>query len=793
MIINLRLQKLKTPFFIMLSVCLFFPFISNAQENPDVISSYENYSNLPREIAYVHLNKSVYLKGECIGFSAYVLDKNTKKPSDLTANLYCTISDKDNKIIKSQLIKVENGFSVGTFDINEDFSSGDYTFMAYTNWMKNFEEQNIFVESIKIIDPEIDAIIKSETLENKIDAQFLPEGGHFVSEIQNTVGVVIKNEAGFGIAETQGEILDNLNNVITTFKTNKFGIGRFILTPKIGETYKAKIENLGKTFIFQINNIKPKGITLALTDLGKNIAIKFSTNPSTLPDIKNTTYKLSIHNGKDIKMILFSFENLETLKLIKKEDLNPGINIFTVFDSKNNPVLERLYFNHDGVNVYAINEPTVSKDFDSLIVNFSVKQFNLNTKHKMSISVLHSDTKGYGSHHNIASYSLLQPYVNGYIENGAYYFQDIDRKKKYELDNLLITQGWSSYDWDTIFTKTPNNTFVFENGIGFQANINSKKSNQFLMFALRENKGDVFVVGDNEKSFIKTSLFPSDNEKLNIGEINKKSKMDKPNLYIQFSPSKVPEYINSYETLKPNSIPYTVATQIQPFAASILDETQQLDEVLIEARKEETRIEQLERRAAGRLDFFDDRKRRSNRSLAQYLSGKGFVTSDYGGILTITIRNPITPNNTTPVVYLNGSLLSDFGFLATFDMNSVDYIEINKSGVGEGMRGGAGVIKLWTDPNVEFRTRYGENYKDYKFPLTFSKAKMFYTPKYNYYKTQFFKEYGVIGWKPNITIDANGQASFQVFNTTNDYIKIFIEGIDNDGNFIIDEKVIPVN
>jgi hypothetical protein len=783
---------------IYLIICLLFlsiinPFEAFSQENIDVIASYNSYSKLPREVAYVHLNKSIYIKGECIGFSAYVLDKNTKKPSSITTNLYCTISNKDNTVTRSIMVKVKDGYAVGTFDLNEDFISGDYKFMAYTNWMKNFEEQNIFVETLKIIDPKTDNIIKSESIENNIDAQFLPEGGHLVTDIQNTIGVIIKNSEGFGISEVQGEILNKENTVITSFKTNAKGIGRVLLTPQMGQTYTAKINYLGKLFSFNITNIKPRGIALSLTDLGKNVAIKMSTNTSTFKDIEGAMYKLAIHNGTDIKIIEFGFENLEVLKLIKKEDLNPGINIFTVFDKNNRPLLERLYFNHDSINIYDIDQPTVSKDFDSLVVNFSVKQPNLGTKHNISISVLHPDTKSYGSHQNIASYTLLQPYVKGYIENGAYYFQNIDRKKKYELDNLLLTQGWSSYDWNTIFKKPPTNTFVFENGIGFQANINSKKSNQFLMFALRESKGDVFVVGDNEKSFIKTSLFPSDNEKLNIGEINSKGKMDKPNLYIQFSPSKIPEYINSYETLKPNSIPYTVATQIQPFASSILDETQQLDEVLIDVRKEETRIEELEKRARGTLDFFDDKKRRSNRTLAQYLSRKGFVTTDYGGILTISVRNPSTPNNSTPVVYLNGVLLSDFGFLATFDMNSIDYIELNKSGIGEGLRGGAGAIKIWTDPNIQFRTQYGENYKDYEFPITFSKAKTFYTPKYNFYKSQFFKEYGVIGWKPAVTVDADGKAKFQVFDTSSDYIKIFVEGIDNDGNFIIDEKVITIN
>ena len=78
----------------------------NNSATDSIISSFENYSDLPREVAYVHLNKSTYVKGEAIGFSAYVLDKDTKTPSALTTNLYCTISDSNNTTIKQKLIHI---------------------------------------------------------------------------------------------------------------------------------------------------------------------------------------------------------------------------------------------------------------------------------------------------------------------------------------------------------------------------------------------------------------------------------------------------------------------------------------------------------------------------------------------------------------------------------------------------------------------------------------------------------------------------------------------------------------
>ena len=59
-------------------------------------------------------------------------------------------------------------------------------------------------------------------------------------------------------------------------------------------------------------------------------------------------------------------------------------------------------------------------------------------------------------------------------------FKNINRKKLNELDLLLLTQGWSKYDWNNIFKKPPINNFEFENGIDVTVNLNnSLKKNQF--------------------------------------------------------------------------------------------------------------------------------------------------------------------------------------------------------------------------------------------------------------------------------------------------------------------------
>ena len=71
----------------------------SSQEELDILEAYDDYTEAPREVVYLHLNKSTYIIGETLGFTAYVLDKNDKEPSVLTSNLYVTIEDHSQNII----------------------------------------------------------------------------------------------------------------------------------------------------------------------------------------------------------------------------------------------------------------------------------------------------------------------------------------------------------------------------------------------------------------------------------------------------------------------------------------------------------------------------------------------------------------------------------------------------------------------------------------------------------------------------------------------------------------------
>jgi len=529
-------------------------FVSNSQNTNDIFETYEEYIDTPREVVYLHLNKSTYIKGENIGFTAYVLDKKEKTPSQITTNLYVSISDKNNKIIKQQLVRVTNGIASNVIQLDSLFTSGIYNIMAYTNYMRNFNETNFFTEAVKVIDPDVEPYIDKPLVKNSIDAHFLPESGHLLHGIVNNIGVVIKDSQGFGLTHVSGEVLDNNNKVLTTFKTNSVGIGKFPLLANISSTYWVKINYGNENFSFPLGHIVEKnGVVLSVKRLKSKLFASVVTNKETLDQLKNNRYTLMLHNGKDYEIMDIYFNDAtEINKVIEFANIPSGTNILTLFDEDEKPVAERLFFNYEGIKIVDSNKVSATKNADSITINLNFRGVSSELYNNVSVSVLPQDTRSYNRHNNILSQVFLQPYVKGPIEYGKFYFENIDEKKRYELDNLLLTQGWSSYDWNNLFIpeKLP---YPFEQGISIIANVNNKDHTEdtFILHHFKDSQPRYKQVSDGDNSLVFENLFPSETNRIFISRIKNEEDLAPAQLYLQPVPNSIPELRTNFNPLQP--------------------------------------------------------------------------------------------------------------------------------------------------------------------------------------------------------------------------------------------------
>ncbi|MEE9406465.1 MAG: hypothetical protein V3V28_00180 [Polaribacter sp.] len=328
--------------------------------------------------------------------------------------------------------------------------------------MKNFKEQNFSVQPFTVINPDETKEIKNKSISDKIDAQFLPESGHLLANTRNVIGLIIKDENSFGIPDVFGDLLDSKNEVLASFTVNNLGIGRFSFVPENDEKYTVRIVYNNKESFFSINNIEQKGVVLSTIQKENEVILSIKTNKLTLPSIKNKMYKVTLHNGKKLTNYPVKFNRKNTIYHIFETDLlSPGVNVFTLFDELNNPIAERLAFNFRGVKTATSDAFNVKKSTDSLAISLSYKTINIAKLNNISVSVLPTDTIAYKHHHNIVSYNYLQPYLKGEIENAQYYFNIINNTTKFHLDNLLITQGWSSYSWYNIFNQSSKINYFF--------------------------------------------------------------------------------------------------------------------------------------------------------------------------------------------------------------------------------------------------------------------------------------------------------------------------------------------
>lgn len=121
----------------------------------------------------------------------------------------------------------------------------------------------------------------------------------------------------------------------------------------------------------------------------------------------------------------------------------------------------------------------------SLALKVYIKTFTTTKWSNLSISILPESTKSYNHNNSLLSQLFIQPYVNSTVESDSQYFSD-DIKANYNLNVLLLTQGWSSYDWNTMFNYNAAIIYPFEGGIDVVSTINGPNPRTYIVYPIND-------------------------------------------------------------------------------------------------------------------------------------------------------------------------------------------------------------------------------------------------------------------------------------------------------------------
>ncbi|MFL1894436.1 hypothetical protein ACJRPK_01960 [Aquimarina sp. 2-A2] len=750
-----------------------------------------NFYKIPRESLFVHLNKTTFLKGEEVFFKGYVYDRNNQLPAISTKEVKVEVFDTTDVVRFEGTYPCNNGFFKGNIVVDSLYNSQKYFVRVSTNWMNNFVEDISFSHEFSVLDSKVSSKVLQK---NRVaNIQIFPEGGDLISGTKNTVGVKISDNNGMGILTKSGQLIDDAENIITNFETNKLGFAKLNTTFDANKKYYISIDLDGSEYKKELPIAKDIGLGLSVNNrLRHRIPIRFNYNKETAQYFSNKQCYFFLHKNKDIKKIKINFNENETDKLIylDREDLYSGVNTITIFVD-GTPIAERKIYNYKKDSSSEVKIDFFKEERDSLIFGVRLAS-NLKKTYNISVSVLPKETKVYNPAENIISSLSLKPYIKGPIENPKYYFTDIDEDKKEALDLLLITQGWTQYDWENLLDPNKEPLNDFRQGITLKGKLqgnNLKNIDKVLLLKSKYHESKIVDL-TMDKSFVLTDFFADKNENLKFSALKSNGKFVKKGVYFQ-------ELVSSFNRpLSKDILPiapldYEVFTSVK-IPQSFLANSEILDEVLIRGKEKEKEknpfvLDHINRKAK----VITEREANYYPTILDYIQNNGFRVK-YGALsknstnfndITLVPVNNTSDSFSPPAVYIDDMYVYDMSVLLDLSTEYVDRILIDPRGSTTNLRG-SGTIMIYKKQNLDISTTGGLDFFVYKITNGFEKIKKFYTPTYNPGMKEFFINYAAIHWEPELKLEDGVPVPFKIHKNDVKNISFFIEGMADNGDLI---------
>lgn len=457
-------RKIYRSFIFIATGLLVYPVYTNAQENDVLlIEKFTAYTQKAiQEKVFVHTDKDLYLAGEVAWFKLYVVNGSTHKPLDLSKVGYIEILDQLNKSVLQAKSGLTKGEGTGSFFLPVTLNSGTYTLRAYTNWMKNAGADYFFQKTIHIINSQKALPLTASPNVDDIDIRFFPEGGNLVNNLQSRVAVKAVSSNGKSIAYN-GKITDETGRTVVGFSSFHAGIGSFLFTPQRGHSYKAVIETeTKKQLTKELPSIYNDGYVMLVTE-GRNnrlsVHIESNTNDG-------DAYVL-VHNRQVLnKALHVALKNGIADIFLEKNQQGDGISHITVFNSKRQPVCERLIFTYptQRLDISAQTDMQQYTTRNKINISLATKTEDQHAGGaSMSMSVFRVDSLQTTNDVTINTYLLLSSDLKGNIESPGWYFTNVSAETVDAMDNLMLTHGWRRFAWENIMQgKPPAFSFVPE-------------------------------------------------------------------------------------------------------------------------------------------------------------------------------------------------------------------------------------------------------------------------------------------------------------------------------------------
>ncbi|MGN6180063.1 MAG: hypothetical protein ACTHNW_12825, partial [Mucilaginibacter sp.] len=793
------------------------PVDSTVSKN--VIAKLNDYNaNHVTEKAYLHFDRPYYAAGDTMFFKAYITTGDDHQPSTQSSILHVDLIDGKGQINKSIALGIVDGLAWGDFVLPDSLSGGNYQVRAYTEWMRNTGQQDFFNKVIPIaavarIKGNAKNASSTQLASAKPDVQFFPEGGNWVAGIRTKIAFKALSPNGFGV-EIKGYVIDNGGNKVGSFSSVHKGMGYFYLTGEPGKTYRANITYAnGVQDLVNLPALQEKGIAMSVNnDSAQIINIKILSDPQYLRANKKKDYTLVVYsNGKAMSLIC-KLDNPEVGLSIYKRELHSGITRLTLFAPDGEPLCERLVFvqNFDELKLKVNTDKAAYATKDKVLVKLNVlDDDNSPTIGHFSVSVTDENKLPVDANneHTILTDMLLTSALKGYVEQPNYYFNNPTPEVLSALDILMLTQGYSRFEWKQVLNdNSPVINYPAETSLSLSGTLKTMSGKPVAggTVTLLSTKHALAkdTTTDSNGNFKFTGLYLTDTAKL-VLHGHTKNNNDKVSIEIS---KDIPA------AFKLND-PDTSMAPITPEMAAAMEKRYEQSGSI----KTGILLKQVNISRKAKQNFRPELTHSDNLNGAgnadQVIMGNQLVgCPDIRECLKALLHGVYTENGIfynerthveiltgrrQPMVFIIDGLVSGqtegggiggasdmLSNLAASDIYSIEVLLSTSYLSVYGSDASAGAIVITTKRGGESTVVNTDGSIYYTFH-GFQKARTFYSPKYDV-KTAistYVDQRTTIYWQPELTTDSNGNANFAFFNSADPGIyRIVVEGMDARGN-----------
>lgn len=779
----------------------------NVHTDP-ILNSLQRWTDsIPQEKAYLHLNKPYYVPGDTIWFKGYLTSGSRHLLSNVSGAVYVDLINNETMAVKTLKLPVDTGTVAGDFILSEDFKPGSYRIRAYTQWMRNAGSDYFFDQAFTVGDPKtFKERIDTLTSLQQTDVQFFPESGDLVNNITSKVAFKAVAPNGLG-TPVNGVVVDNDNNQVAEFNTQHAGMGSFFMKPKLNKRYTAKVKFAdGASKSFALPEVTDNNYILSVYQPNIDSVLVRILAPSVL---QHSTIRLLVHSSGEV--IFSSPVNINgamTSIWLDKKTFPSGIAQFTIFDSNNDPLNERIAFikGYDRMQLAIKTDKTVYNSKEHVLLELDAKNSDgIPVGANFSVAVI--DQRKVPVNENaestILSNILLTSDLRGYIEQPNYYFKADTGDVNEALDNLMLTQGYRRFEWKTLLNDRISEPIFTAEGLGTTISGTVTTLNKHLLA-----NANILLVSTNAKITRITTTDANGRFKFTNLTFPDSARFD-----IQ---ARTPDNTD-HDVIYLDSIPKAIVSFKQNLADIII-----LKKQLQKAQDEGLPIKLTGSYLLKQVDIKAQQARENKKIVHQemfslpdeqsadhiytipdpdnFIDLRTFIqaripnirveTDAMGNNRLVDIR-PVTTDGTSndiPII-LNGAKTAGAGDLLTGGINLEDIAKIevvrNNQAIINMLRVGpthpAGFLLIVTKPPSE-RKHYYPNIVNIT-PKGFNSVRQFYSPRYerpnNFSKPD---NRSTIYWNPYVNTDVTGKATIDFYNADGPgNYRVVIEGIDAAG------------